>query len=98
MYIVLCGLYTYIRMVHVSMIMVQMVVLLVFTVIQEEFFKLANAAIKNYTEEIVNAINLGYEGEPLNNQTHSTSVPTENVSWSFSGAFLYSLTVITTIG
>lgn len=85
-------------MVHVSMIMVQMVVLLVFTVIQEEFFKLANAAIKNYTEEIVNAINLGYEGEPLNNQTHSTSVPTENVSWSFSGAFLYSLTVITTIG
>jgi hypothetical protein len=71
-------------------------------VVQEEFFNLANAAIKNYTEEIVDAINHGYEGEPMNNnnQTHIYYVPQENVSvsWSFSGAFLYSLTVITTIG
>jgi hypothetical protein len=68
---------------------------------QEEFFRLADLTILNYTLEIVSAINDGYEGEPknaTNTGLTNTVAPTEKVSWSFSGAFLYSLTVITTIG
>lgn len=66
---------------------------------KEEFFRLANVTILNYTLEIVNAINDGFEGEPANRTKKITnSTEKTEVAWSFSGAFLYSLTVITTIG
>lgn len=56
--------------------------------------------ILNYTLEIVNAINDGFEGEPADRTKKFVTNSTEKteVAWSFSGAFLYSLTVITTIG
>lgn len=70
------------------------------TLEEEEFFRLANVTILNYTLEIVNAINEGFEGEPDSTQKKMDTNSTEKtqVAWSFSGAFLYSLTVITTIG
>lgn len=59
-----------------------------------------DAVIKQYAKEIVSAIEYGYEGEPKVNESSGAYVtaPSGNVSWSFTGAFLYSLTVITTIG
>ena len=42
-----------------------------------------------YQEQIVIALQEGYDGVDYENDTHT---------WPFSGAFLYSLTVITTIG
>lgn len=45
--------------------------------------------LREYQELIVLAIQDGYDGTDYVNQTHK---------WPFSGAFLYSLTVITTIG
>lgn len=47
------------------------------------------AELANYQKEIVSAIKNGYEGADTTG---------ESKQWSFAGAFLYSLTVITTIG
>lgn len=44
------------------------------------------AILENYQKKMVTAIKNGYDGGE------------ENKRWSFAGAFLYSLTVITTIG
>lgn len=44
------------------------------------------AILENYQKKMVTAIKNGYDGAE------------ENKRWSFAGAFLYSLTVITTIG
>ncbi|CAL8129881.1 unnamed protein product [Orchesella dallaii] len=72
------------------------------TLEEEEFFRLANVAIQNYTYEIVNAISDGYDGEPkpkpLNWTKKADSIDRKEMPWSFTGGFLYSLTVITTIG
>jgi hypothetical protein len=48
-----------------------------------------SAELREYQEQIVLAVQDGYDGTDYVNQTHK---------WPFSGAFLYSLTVITTIG
>jgi hypothetical protein len=42
-----------------------------------------------YQDQIIIALQEGYDGEDYSNDTYD---------WPFSGAFLYSLTVITTIG
>lgn len=44
------------------------------------------AILENYQKKMVTAVKNGYDGAE------------ENKRWSFAGAFLYSLTVITTIG
>ncbi|XP_044738473.1 TWiK family of potassium channels protein 18 [Chrysoperla carnea] len=56
--------------------------------LNESFWKsVVKTEMEDYQEHIVNAIRLGYDG-----------ADEDSKQWSFSGAFLYSLTVITTIG
>ncbi|CAG7709890.1 unnamed protein product [Allacma fusca] len=69
------------------------------TINQVEFFRLANAELKNYSMEIVTACNDGFEGEPHpNNETGNGNETLSEGRWTFPSSFLYSLTVITTIG
>jgi hypothetical protein len=58
-------------------------------VVQENWRKNVSMELQEYQQLIVTAIQDGYDGTDNVNSTQK---------WSFSGAFLYSLTVITTIG
>ena len=57
--------------------------------VQENWKENVSTELLAYQDEIVIALNEGYDGKDYVNETHA---------WPFSGAFLYSLTVITTIG
>lgn len=59
---------------------------------KSEYIKKIHSEIKRYQEIVVNASNKGWQGGETK-KDNKTSNP-----WTFSGAFLYSLTVITTIG
>jgi hypothetical protein len=56
---------------------------------EEEWRKQAAVEVLKFQQEVIEAFGKGYDGTALSNETSQ---------WSFSGAFLYSLTVITTIG
>lgn len=58
---------------------------------EEEWREQAAKEVKEFQKKVVEAFIGGYEGRDVS-QLNETS------QWSFSGAFLYSLTVITTIG
>jgi hypothetical protein len=58
-------------------------------VFQENWRENVSTELLAYQEQIVIALQEGYDGTDYVNETHN---------WPFSGAFLYSLTVITTIG
>jgi hypothetical protein len=55
---------------------------------EEEWRKQAAIEVLKFQGEVIEAFGKGYDG----------TASYENSQWSFSGAFLYSLTVITTIG
>jgi hypothetical protein len=57
--------------------------------VQENWKENVSKELLDYQEEIVFALQEGYDGKDYLNETYD---------WPFSGAFLYSLTVITTIG
>ena len=66
--------------------------------LQDEFFRLANAELKNYSMEIVSAYHEGFDGEPEKKINGNETIPEGNLHWTIPSSFLYSLTVITTIG
>ena len=51
-----------------------------------------------YQEEIVKLVQEGYDSHNYTSDVPSTEGPSTGTQWSFSAAFLYCLTVITTIG
>jgi hypothetical protein len=57
--------------------------------VQENWKENVSKELLTYQEQIVFALQEGYDGKDYLNETYD---------WPFSGAFLYSLTVITTIG
>ena len=57
--------------------------------VQESWKENVSKELLDYQEQIVFALQEGYDGKDYLNETYD---------WPFSGAFLYSLTVITTIG
>jgi hypothetical protein len=57
--------------------------------VQENWRENVSTELLAYQEQIVIALQEGYDGADYVNETYD---------WPFSGAFLYSLTVITTIG
>ena len=56
---------------------------------KENWTHMVSSEMYSFQQHLVEAIEDGYEGKELRNGRHQ---------WSISGAFLYSLTVITTIG
>jgi len=59
---------------------------------EEEWREQAAVQVLKFQLEVIDAIGKGYDGVDNVSDLSDTS------QWSFSGAFLYSLTVITTIG
>jgi hypothetical protein len=57
--------------------------------VQENWKENVSTELLAYQEQIVIALQEGYDGKDYLNESYD---------WPFSGAFLYSLTVITTIG